>query len=145
MTVKFKKMFEDVILPTYVTEGSAGMDLRAYIEEDVILLPKERMMISTGLQMALPEGYEAQIRPRSGMAIKHGITVINSPATIDSDYRGEIKVCLVNLSNEEFVITHGMRIAQMVIAEYAILEAIITDDLDETDRGEGGFGSTGLN
>lgn len=131
-------------LPAYATEQSAGMDLRADIELPVTLKPLERRLIPTGLHIALPQGYEAQVRPRSGLALKHGITVLNTPGTIDADYRGEIGVVLVNLSNEEFVVNPGERIAQMVIAKYeqAVLQSV--DTLDQTERGEGGYGHTGV-
>lgn len=130
-------------LPQYETVLSAGMDLRAYISEEIILQPMQRMLIPTGLYMELEPGYEAQIRPRSGLAFKHGITVLNSPGTIDADYRGELKILLVNLSNEAFTITNGERIAQMVIAKHdqAIIEEV--SELSSTERGEGGFGHTG--
>jgi dUTP pyrophosphatase len=127
----------------YATEKSAGMDLKADIKEPVTLAPLERAMIPTGLYIALPDGTEAQVRPRSGLAAKFGISVLNSPGTIDADYRGEVKVILVNLSNEPFVINPGERIAQMVVARYEQVEWDEVDVLDETDRGEGGFGSTG--
>lgn len=130
-------------LPAYETSGSAGMDLRAFISEEILLKPFERLLISTGLFLELPDGYEAQIRPRSGLAFKHGITLPNSPATIDSDYRGEIKVALINLSHDFFTIKSGDRIAQMVIAKYEQAELIEVEKLTETKRGEGGFGSTG--
>lgn len=130
--------------PSYATEKSAGMDLKANIEEPVVLGPLERAMIPTGLFIALPDGTEAQVRPRSGLAAKHGISVLNSPGTIDADYRGEIKVILVNLSNEPFVINPGERIAQMVVARYEKVEWDEVDVLDETERGAGGFGSTGV-
>lgn len=131
-------------LPAYATTQSAGMDLRANLDTPVTLRPMQRMLIGTGLHIALPEGFEAQIRPRSGLALKHGITVLNSPGTVDADYRGEIKVLLVNLSDADFVINGGERIAQMVIArhEQAVFEAV--DELDETERGEGGYGHTGV-
>lgn len=129
--------------PAYATEMSAGMDLKADIAEPVKLMPLERAMIPTGLFIALPEGTEAQIRPRSGLAAKFGISVLNSPGTIDADYRGEIKVILVNLSNEPFVVNPGERIAQMVVAKYEKVEWAEVEVLDETERGEGGFGSTG--
>ena len=129
--------------PAYATEKSAGMDIKANIEEPVTLAPLERAMIPTGLFIALPDGTEAQIRPRSGLAAKHGISVLNSPGTIDADYRGEIKVILVNLSNEPFVINPGERIAQMVVAKYEKVEWDEVETLDETERGTGGFGSTG--
>lgn len=131
-------------LPAYATEQSAGMDLRADIDEPVTLHPMERRLIGTGLHIALPEGFEAQIRPRSGLALKHGITVLNSPGTVDADYRGEIKVLLVNLSAEDFVINAGERIAQMVIARHEKAVFIEVDELDETVRGEGGYGHTGV-
>lgn len=129
--------------PFYATEKSAGMDIKANIETPITLAPLARAMVPTGLYIALPEGTEAQIRPRSGLAAKHGITVLNTPGTIDADYRGEIKVILVNLSNEEFVINPGERIAQMVVARYEKVEWDSVDVLDETERGAGGFGSTG--
>ncbi|MBO8484332.1 MAG: dUTP diphosphatase [Bacteroidetes bacterium] len=130
-------------VPAYATDMSAGMDLKADLQEPVELAPLQRAMIPTGLYIALPEGTEAQIRPRSGLAAKHGITVLNSPGTIDADYRGEIRVILVNLSDTTFVINPGERIAQMVIARYEKAEWEETDTLDATERGEGGFGSTG--
>ena len=129
--------------PSYATVNSAGVDLRAAIEQPLTLAPLERAMVPTGLYMALPEGTEAQVRPRSGLAAKHGISVLNSPGTIDADYRGEIKVILVNLSNQDFVVNPGERIAQMVIARYEKVEWDDVEVLDETQRGEGGFGSTG--
>lgn len=131
-------------LPCYATEQSAGMDLRANIDAPLTLRPLERKLVGTGLYIALPQGYEAQIRPRSGLALKHGITVLNSPGTIDADYRGEIMVLLVNLSDTDFVINEGERIAQMVIArhEQAVFEPVET--LDETGRGAGGYGHTGV-
>ena len=130
-------------LPEYATEHSAGMDLKADIQEPAELAPLQRMMVPTGLYIALPEGTEAQIRPRSGLAAKHGITVLKSPGTIDADYRGEIKVILVNLSDTSFTINPGERIAQMVIARYEKAEWEETEVLDSTGRGDGGFGSTG--
>lgn len=129
--------------PFYATERSAGMDIKANIEEPITLQPLQRAMVPTGLYIALPEGTEAQIRPRSGLAAKHGITVLNTPGTIDADYRGEIKVILVNLSNEDFVINPGERIAQMVVARYEQVEWDAVEVLDDTERGTGGFGSTG--
>ena len=130
-------------LPSYETVASAGMDLRAHIEEDIILKPLERSIIPTGLFMALPTGYEAQVRPRSGLAAKYGLTVLNSPGTIDADYRGEIGVILVNLSNVDFTIKNGERIAQIVIAKHERAEWNPVQSLSETSRGIGGFGSTG--
>jgi dUTP pyrophosphatase len=130
-------------LPQYATSLSAGVDLRANLDEPVTMLPLERKLIPTGLFIELPEGYEAQIRPRSGLAIKKGITVLNSPGTIDADYRGEICVILINLSNEPFVIEDGERICQMVIAAHEQAEWIEAEELSETDRGAGGFGHTG--
>ncbi len=132
-------------LPKYATAYSAGMDLRASLQEPVTLKPLERALIPTGLFIELPVGYEAQIRPRSGLAVKHGISVLNSPGTIDADYRGEIRVVLVNLSNEAFVINHGERICQMVVAKHASVEWDETNQLEESDRGAGGFGHTGKN
>lgn len=131
-------------LPAYATSQSAGMDLRANISEPVILKPMERKLIPTGLCIALPEGYEAQVRPRSGLALKKGITVLNSPGTIDADYRGEIGVVLINLSQEPFVVNDGERIAQMVIARHEQGELIKVEFLDETERGDGGYGHTGI-
>ena len=130
-------------LPEYQTPLSAGLDIRANIDESVTLRPLERAMIPTGLFVELPEGCEMQIRPRSGLAAKHGITVLNSPGTIDADYRGEIKVILVNLSNEPFTIESGERIAQMIVARYELIEWQPVEELGATERGAGGFGSTG--
>lgn len=130
-------------LPEYATAGSAGLDLRANLESSVVIAPLERKVIPTGLFIELPEGYEAQIRPRSGLAIKHGITVVNSPGTIDADYRGEIMIGLVNLSGESFTINHGERIAQMVIARHEQAEWLEVSELSSSDRGTGGFGHTG--
>ena len=132
-------------LPAYSTELSAGMDLRANLEKEILLKPLERILVPTGLFIELPEGYEAQIRPRSGLALKKGITVLNSPGTIDADYRGEIGVILINLSNEDFVIQHGERICQMVVASHEKVEWQLTELLEETERGAGGFGHTGKN
>ena len=129
--------------PFYATEKSAGMDLKANIDEPITLGPLERALVPTGLFIALPDGTEAQVRPRSGLAAKHGISVLNAPGTIDADYRGEVKVILVNLSNNPFVINPGERIAQMVVARYEKVEWDEVEVLDETERGEGGFGSTG--
>ncbi len=131
-------------LPAYATPQSAGMDLRANIEDPITLRPLERRIVPTGLYIALPEGYEAQVRPRSGLALKHGITVLNSPGTIDSDYRGEIGVLLINLSDTPFVINAGERIAQMVVARHEQAELIEVEELDNTERGAGGYGHTGV-
>jgi dUTP pyrophosphatase len=131
-------------LPAYATKQSAGMDLRANIDEPIVLHPMERRLIPTGLHIALPEGYEAQVRPRSGLALKKGITVLNSPGTIDADYRGEVGVLLINLSQEDFVINDGERVAQMVIARHEQGEFVEVEVLDETERGEGGYGHTGV-
>ena len=130
-------------LPAYETAHAAGMDLRASLTEEIIIKPLQRSLIPTGLFIELPTGYEAQIRPRSGLAYKHGITVLNSPGTIDADYRGEIKVLLVNLSDTEFKISNGERIAQMVVAKHETVVWQLTDELSSTDRGEGGYGHTG--
>ena len=130
-------------LPQYATAGSAGMDLRADIDKPIVLKPLERKLIPTGLKIALPVDYEAQIRPRSGLAIKYGVTVLNSPGTIDADYRGEICVILVNLSNVDFVVNPSERIAQMVVAKHEQVDFQIVETLDETERGDGGFGHTG--
>jgi dUTP pyrophosphatase len=131
-------------LPAYATAQSAGMDLRANLAEPIVLHPLERRLIPTGLHIALPEGYEAQVRPRSGLALKHGLTVLNSPGTIDADYRGEIGVVLVNLSQDDFVVNDGERIAQLVIARYEQATLVTVETLDETERGEGGYGHTGV-
>lgn len=130
-------------LPCYESKGAAGMDVRAFIEQDVELKPLERKLVPTGLYIELPMGYEAQLRPRSGLAFKHGISLPNSPATIDSDYRGEIKIALINLSNQTYIIKNGERIAQMIIARHETAELIEVKELNTTPRGEGGFGSTG--
>ena len=130
--------------PAYATPLSAGMDLRANITEPISLEPLQRVLVPTGLYIALPEGFECQVRPRSGLAVKHGITVLNSPGTVDADYRGELRTLLVNLSDKAFVIEPGERIAQMVIARHEHVEWEEVEVLDETERGEGGFGSTGL-
>lgn len=131
-------------LPAYATEQSAGMDLRANIDQPIVLHPMERCLVPTGLYIALPQGYEAQIRPRSGLAFKHGITVLNAPGTIDADYRGEIGILLVNLSSTDFTINDGERVAQMVIARHEQASFIEVDVLDETERGNGGYGHTGV-
>ena len=142
--VRIKKTNEEVITPSYETLSSAGLDLRAYLPEGTIaLLPQKRELISTGLFFEIPEGFEVQIRPRSGLAYKHGVTVLNSPGTIDADYRGEIKILLINQGNEVFNIEHQMRIAQMVVAKYERIQFKLVEQLTDSKRGSGGFGSTG--
>ena len=131
-------------LPAYATDGASGMDLRAFIDEPITLKPMERSLIPTGLFVQIPEGYEGQVRARSGLAIKHGIGLVNSIGTIDSDYRGELKIPMINFGNESFTINSGDRVAQLVIAAYERVEPIIVSVLDGTDRGEGGFGHTGV-
>jgi len=143
INLKIQKLYEDVKIPKYQTEGAAGMDLCAYISEPITLKSLERKLIPTGLKIELPNGYEAQIRPRSGMSIKHGITLINCIGTIDEDYRGEVFVPIVNLSNEDFTINNCDRIAQMVISPVTKAEIQVVSKLSETVRGKGGFGSTG--
>jgi dUTP pyrophosphatase len=135
----------DLPLPRYETSGSAGLDLPAAISEEIVLGSLERAAIPTGLKMAIPFGYEGQVRPRSGLAFRHGISITNSPGTIDSDYRGELKVLVINLGKEPVTITRGMRIAQLVIAPVQQVDIVETQDLDSTARGDGGFGSTGMN
>ncbi len=134
----------DLALPAYATEHSAGMDLLAAIAEDITLAPGKRVLVPTGISIALPEGYEAQVRPRSGLALKQGVTVLNSPGTVDADYRGEVGVILINHGDDPFVISRGMRIAQMIVAAYARASWQQTDNLETSARGEGGFGSTGV-
>ena len=145
-TVEIKQLenAEGLDLPYYATENSAGMDLQAAVSEDVTLKPNQRMLIKCGISIALPEGFEAQIRPRSGLAYKNGITVLNAPGTIDADYRGEVGVILVNLGEESFTICRGDRVAQMIIAPYTKANLQVVNKLSETARGDGGFGSTGL-
>lgn len=130
-------------LPAYQTAGAAGLDIRANLEEPIVLAPLQRVLVPTGLYLEIPEGYEVQVRPRSGLAAKHGITVINAPGTIDSDYRGEVKVPIVNLSDESFTIAHGERIAQMIFAKYERVTFQQVEELSDTQRGTAGFGSTG--
>jgi dUTP pyrophosphatase len=142
MKIKIVNISENPI-PEYSTIHSAGMDIRANITEPVIIMPLKRVLINTGLFIQLPEGYEAQIRPRSGLALKNGITVLNTPGTIDADYRGEIGIIIVNLSDEAFVINNGDRIAQMIISKYERAELIEVEELDSSERGKGGFGHTG--
>ena len=144
LKVKIKRLGgEDLALPAYMTPGAAGMDLFAAITEDIILEPGRREIIPTGIALAIPAGWEAQVRPRSGLAIKHGLTLLNSPGTIDSDYRGEIKVIIINLGNMEYVMQRGMRIAQLVFAPVVRAEWTEVEFLDETERNDGGFGHTG--
>lgn len=131
-------------LPAYATPQSAGLDLRANLSEPIVLHPMERVLVPTGLHIALPDGYEAQVRPRSGLALKFGVTVLNTPGTIDADYRGELKVLLVNFSKDDFIIRDGERIAQMVVARYEQVGFELVCELDETERGEGGYGHTGV-
>lgn len=133
----------DLPLPSYATTQSAGMDLLAAVKENIIIPAGERILVPTGIGIALPIGFEAQVRPRSGLALKNGVTVLNSPGTVDADYRGEIRVILINTSREDFVISRGMRIAQLIVAPYAAVEWNAVDILEESFRGEGGFGSTG--
>ena len=143
-TIKVKVLDNSITLPKYETVSSAGMDIRAFIPEGKIEIePQERKLIRTGLCLEIPKGYEVQIRPRSGLALKNGITVLNSPGTIDADYRGELRVILINHSADRFSITNAMRIAQMVVAQFSRVDLFEVENLSETDRGEGGFGSTG--
>ena len=144
VTVNFKRLATNVVLPDYATTGAAGMDITAYLNKPVTIFPFQRVAIATGFAMQLPHGYEAQIRPRSGLALKHGITVANAPGTVDSDYRGEVAVILLNLSQHKFVIKSGMRIAQMVIAPIIHCIPHEVSQLNMSERGNGGFGSTGL-
>jgi dUTP pyrophosphatase len=141
--ILIKKLFGEVLTPKYETPGSSGMDVVAYLKQDILVNPGEKTMVPTGFSLSIPKGYEVQIRPRSGLAAKKGITVLNTPGTIDSDYRGEIKVILINLSKDIFVVKNGERIAQMVVCpvEQARMEEV--KELSNTDRGKGGFGSTG--
>ncbi len=143
MNIDIVKLREDAVLPVYQTKGAAGADIHACIDEPITLQPLERKMIPTGLAMSIPEGYEVQIRARSGMSIKHGITMINGIGTIDADYRGEVGVLAINLGQEAFTIEPGMRIAQMVVARYEVANWNTVESLDETDRGIGGYGSSG--
>ena len=145
INLKIQKLDEKVTVPCYQTEGAAGMDLCAFLNEPVTLKSLERKLIPTGLKMELPHGYEAQVRPRSGMSIKHGITLVNCVGTIDEDYRGELCVPVINLSTEEFTIQNGDRIAQMIVAPVTKAEISVVTELSDTQRGEGGFGSTGKN
>jgi len=142
--IKMVKTHDRVILPQYESEGAAGMDLRAFLEAEIEIPPLGRAKIPTGLKMEIPQGYEAQVRPRSGLAVKSGITVLNSPGTIDSDYRGDVEIILVNLGRENTIIKDGQRIAQLVIAPVCRAQVTETDNLEVTHRGNGGFGSTGI-
>ena len=141
--ILIRKLDTKIPIPKYETDGSSGMDLSAYLKNDLVIAPNEKKMIPTGLMAAVPKGYEIQIRPRSGLAAKNSITVLNTPGTIDSDYRGEIKVILFNHGKENFKIENNMRIAQMVVSPVTLAEVCEVDNLDETTRGKGGFGSTG--
>ncbi len=145
MAVAVKRLdhAQDLPLPAYATEDSAGMDLLAAVDDDLVLAPGERRLVPTGIAIALPPGSEAQVRPRSGLALKHGLTVLNAPGTIDADYRGEVGVVLINLGQEPFTVTRGSRIAQMVVARYARVAWRPSEDLEASARGAGGFGSTG--
>ena len=131
-------------MPQYSTVSSAGMDLRAYVETPIVLKPMQRVLVPTGIYIALPDGYEAQVRPRSGLALKHGVTVLNTPGTIDADYRGEVGVILMNLGQEDFVINDGERIAQMIVAKFEHADLLPVEFLDDTERGTGGFGHSGI-
>ncbi len=142
--MKMRIISKSGVMPTYATEGASGMDLRAYTEEPIILQPMERLLVPTGIYVEIPQGYEGQVRARSGLAIKNGIGLVNSIGTIDSDYRGELRVPLINFGSEPFEIQNGDRIAQLVIAKYEKVEVELTEALNDTDRGEGGFGHTGI-
>jgi dUTP pyrophosphatase len=144
MKVLIKKLCEKATIPEYKTSGSSGFDISACLDENIILAPKSVTMVKTGLSLELPEGFEAQVRSRSGLALKNGVFVLNSPGTIDNDYRGELCVILANFSSEPFTIEHGMRIAQVIVARYQQFPLEIVQELTETQRGSGGFGSTGL-
>lgn len=136
--------FDGLALPSYATARAAGMDVEAAVEADMVLAPGRRAAVPTGLAMAIPAGFEIQVRPRSGLALKYGVTVANAPGTIDSDYRGEVKIMLINLGEDDFTITRGMRIAQLVVAPVSLAVLAVADTLETTDRGSGGFGSTGV-
>jgi dUTP pyrophosphatase len=140
--IKFKKLTKDSIIPEYMSKGSSGADI--YADEELIINPGEIKLVSTGFKLSIPEGFEGQVRPRSGLALKHGITVLNAPGTIDSDYRGEVKVILINLGKENFKINKGDRIAQLIIAEVVRANFTITEELEDTIRSDGGFGHTGI-
>lgn len=144
IAIKILPHSQGLDLPSYATIGSAGADLRAAVGTPLVIQPGERALVPTGIAMALPTKHEGQVRPRSGLAVKFGLTVLNAPGTIDADYRGEIMVPLINLGGEEFVVEHGLRIAQLVVAPFHQADFHVVDDLDDTSRGDGGFGSTGL-
>lgn len=144
MDISIKVFAKDLEIPSYATEGSAGLDLRAAISDEIIIKPSNRALIGCGFSIAIPKFFEGQIRSRSGLALKHGIIVLNSPGTIDSDYRGEVKVLLANFSDETFKVTRGMRIAQLIISRFERVSLKITDELDNTERSSGGYGSTGI-
>jgi dUTP pyrophosphatase len=141
--IQIKKLSNEVLTPKYETPGSSGMDIAAYIDNDIIIKSGDKALVPTGFSLSIPQGYEIQIRPRSGLAVKKGITVLNTPGTIDSDYRGEIKVVLINLSKDEFTVKNGERIAQMVVCPIVQVSVQEVEELSGTDRGTGGFGSTG--
>ena len=146
LKIKIKSINNDISIPSYETNSSAGLDLRAYLPEgNIDLNPKETKLIGTGLYFEIPEGFEVQIRPRSGLALKNGVSVLNSPGTIDADYRGEIKILLINHGSEPFIVEHEMRIAQMIVARYERIEFEVVKSLSDSKRGSGGFGSTGTN
>jgi dUTP pyrophosphatase len=140
---KIKKLKSDAIVPKYMTEAAAGMDLYCANDEEIMLLPGKRALVSTGIAIALPKGYEAQIRPRSGLAVKHGVTVLNTPGTIDADYRGEVMVIMINHGDKPYIISKGLRIAQMIVSRVDRAKVVVVEDLDDTKRGSGGFGHTG--
>jgi dUTP pyrophosphatase len=144
VNIKFLDNGKGLEAPVYATEGSAGLDLRAAVDGDIIIRPGDRYLIPTGVAIALPEGYEGQVRPRSGLAYKNGVTVLNTPGTVDSDYRGELKVLLINLGKNDFVVERGARIAQLVIEKCERVSLVSVDSLDETERSDGGYGSTGV-
>ena len=136
--------FEGLSLPSYATAGAAGMDVEAAVEAEIVLAPGRRAAVPTGIAIAIPAGFEVQVRPRSGLALKHGVTVANAPGTIDSDYRGEVRIMLINLGEDDFTVTRGMRIAQLVVAPVSLARLELADTLETTDRGSSGFGSTGV-
>lgn len=142
--MELKVISRSGVLPVYATDGASGLDLRAYLDESITLAPMERRLISTGIFIQIPEGYEGQVRARSGLAIKHGIGLVNSIGTIDSDYRGELKIPMINFGSEEFTVHNGDRVAQLVIAAYERVEPVLVEELDDTERGAGGFGHTGV-